>query len=78
MVTESLDNFGVAMSLVGGGVSGQEIVISLASDIPDVDPLGSLDSDWNRGVIVADVLEVHFGPLLVGGGETGGSSHPHG
>ena len=65
LIDEGLDDFGVAVALIRGGVPGQEIEVPFALDVPNVDALSLGHDHWQRSVVVANSLLVQVNIVLI-------------
>ena len=58
LLNESLENLRVAMTLIGWGVTAEEIIILTAWDIPHIDTFTSCDCNGKRLVIMSTIFEI--------------------
>ncbi len=56
LVVEGLEDGGMAVALIDGGVGGEEVEVLAAVDVPDPGAGGALDDDVEGMVVVGAVL----------------------
>lgn len=66
LILECLDDSGVAVTLVHRRVSGKEVHVLLAFDVPDLDTTTLGEGHGERGVVVAAILVLKVDKLLAG------------
>ena len=64
LLDQGLQNFGMAVALVDGGIGGQAIEVALAFDVVDPDALGALDDDVERMIVVSSVIFFELDEIL--------------